>query len=109
MYKRVRNTNAWIEHEVSVVRLKSYETLVCEVDTHTRNVLLSPSARCSRTTIRHLSTFLSELGISYFAAKAVLVDPEHNPVSTENGFNICVSYDPRFKFRENSSVLFDMR
>lgn len=99
MYKRVRNTNAWIEREGSVVRLMSYNTLVCEVDTDTRTIVFSPAARCSSTTIRHLSSFLKEFGVSYFDAKSVLVDQEHKPVSTEGGFNICVSYDPRFKFR----------
>lgn len=99
MYKRVRNTNAWIERDGSVVRLKSYITLICEVDTDKRIVLLSPSAKCSRTTIRHLSTFLREFCISYYDAKAVLVDQDHKPVSTESGFKICVSYEPRFKFR----------
>lgn len=99
MYKRVRNTNTWIEREGSTVRLKSYKTLICEVDTDARTVLLSPSARCSRTTIKHLSAFLKEFGVSYFDAKAVLVDQEHKPVLTAGGFNICVSYDPRFKFR----------
>lgn len=98
MYKRVRNTNAWVEREGSTVRLRSYETLVCEVDTDSRTVVLSPAARCSSTTIRHLTTFLREFGISYFDAKSILVDQEHKPVSTENGFKICVSYDPRFKF-----------
>lgn len=98
MYKRVRNTNSWIEREGSVVRLRSYNTLICEVNTDTKTVVLSPAARCSRTTIKHLSEFLGEFGISYYDAKAVLVDQEHKPVSTEGGFNICVSYDPRFKF-----------
>lgn len=98
MYKRVRNTNAWVERDSSVVRLMSYDTLVCEVNTDTRTVVLSPAARCSNTTIRHLSTFLCEFCVSYFDAKAVLVDPSHEPVSTENGFKIFVSYDPRFKF-----------
>lgn len=99
MYKRVRNTNAYVEREGSVVRLMSYDTLVCEVNTESRLVLLSPAARCSSTTIRHLSAFLREFCISYYDAKAVLVDKDHKPVSTESGFNICVSYDPRFKFR----------
>ena len=98
MYKRVRNTNAWIEREGSVVRLMSYNTLVCEVHTAFRYVLLSPAARCSSTTIRHLSEFLKEFGISYFDAKSVLVDPHYKPVTTENGFKISVSGEPRFKF-----------
>lgn len=99
MYKRVRNTNAFVERKGSVVRLMSYDTLICEVNTDTRTVVLSPAARCSRTTIRHLSAFLREFGISYFDAKSVLVDQDYKPVTTENGFNICVSYDHRFKFR----------
>lgn len=102
MYKRVRNTNAWVEHDGSVVRLMSYNTLICEVDTDKRTVLLSPSARCSHTTIRHLSSFLMEFGISYYDAKAVLVDQEHKPVSTEGGFKICVSEDQRFRFSATS-------
>ena len=100
MYKRVRNTNAWIEREGDTVRLKSYDTLICEVNTESRIVLLSPAAKCSRTTIRHLSSFLREFDISYFDAKAVLIDPCHEPISTENRFKIKVSYEPRFKFRE---------
>ena len=102
MYKRVRNTNAWIERENGVVRLMSYDTLICEVHTDFRYVLLSPEARHSRTTIRHLSEFLSEFGISYFDAKSVLVDPHYKPVTTENGFKISVSGDPRFRFRATS-------
>lgn len=99
MYKRVRNTNAWIERDGSVVRLMSYDTLVCEVHTAFRYVLLSPYARCSRTTIKHLSEFLSEFGISYYDAKAVLIDPSYKPVTTESGFKIKVSGEPRFRFR----------
>lgn len=102
MYKRVRNTNAWVERKGSVVRLMSYNTLVCEVHTGFRYVLLSPSARYSRTTIRHLSDFLREFGVSYFDAKAVLVDPSHEPVTTESGFKINVSGEPRFKFHATS-------
>jgi hypothetical protein len=103
MYKRVRNTNAWIEREGRVVRLMSYDTLVCEVHTDSRTVLLSPAARCSRTTIRHLSSFLNELGVSYYAAKNVLVDPSHEPVTAYDGYTIYVSDDPRFRFRPTSS------
>ena len=103
MYKRVRNTNAWIERDGSVVSLISYETLVCEIDTDSRHVLLSPAARCSRTTIRHLSEFLREFGISYYAAKAVLVDPSHETVSAYNGYKISVSMEPRFKFRPTAN------
>lgn len=104
MYKRVRNTNAWVERDGSVVRLMSYNTLICEVDTDKRTVLLSPSARCSRTTIRHLRSFLNEFGISYFDAKAVLVDPSYKPVTTDNGFKINVSGELRFKFRPTSPL-----
>lgn len=102
MYKRVRNTNAWIERKCGVVRLMSYKTLICEVHTDFRYVLLSPAARCSNTTIRHLREFLREFGISYYDAKSVLVDPSYNPVTTENGFKISVSGEPRFKFRATS-------
>lgn len=102
MYKRLRNTNAWIERDGAIVRLRSYDTLVCEVHTDFRYVLLSPAARCSRTTIRHLSEFLREFDISYFEAKSVLVDPSYNPVTTVNGFKLSVSGEPRFKLRATS-------
>lgn len=102
MYKRVRNTNAWVERDGSVVRLMSYNTLVCEVHTDFRYVLLSPYSRCSKTTIRHLSDFLRGFGISYYDAKAVLVDQSYNPVTTKNGFKISVSGEPRFRFRATS-------
>lgn len=102
MYKRVRNTNAWIERDGSVVRLMSYNTLICEVHTDFRYVILSTHARCSRTTIKHLSEFLREFGISYYDAKAVLVDPKYKPVTTENGFKISVSGEPRFRFHATS-------
>lgn len=104
MFKRVRNTNAWVERKGSVIRLMSYNTLICEVHTGFRYVLLSPSARCSRTTIKHLSEFLREFGVSYYDAKAVLVDQEYKPVTTENGFKISVSGEPRFKFRPTSPL-----
>lgn len=104
MFKRVRNTNAWIEREGSVVRLISYNTLVCEVNTDFRYVLLSPSARYSRTTIRHLSKFLGEFGISYYDAKTVLVDQSYKPITTDNGFKISVSREPRFRFRKTSPL-----
>lgn len=100
MFKRVRNTNACIEHEGSTVRLMSYNTLVCEVNVVSKRVLLSPAARCSHTTIRHLSEFLHDFGISYYAAKAVLVSPDCNRVEKYNGYTIYVSDDPRFKFHE---------
>lgn len=106
MYKRVRQTNAWIERDGSVVRLMSYATLVCEVHTDFRYVLLSPAARCSSTTIRHLSEFLRGFGISYFDAKAVLVDPSYKPVTTESGFKISVSGEPRFRFRATNPYCF---
>ena len=102
MYKRVRKTNAWIERENGIVRLLSYNTLVCEVHPDTRTIVLSPAARCSRTTIKHLSEFLSEFGISYYAAKAVLVDPSRYAVLTDNGFMIYVSEDRRFRFKATS-------
>lgn len=102
MYKRVRNTNAWIERNNGVVRLMSYNTLVCEVHTAFRYVLLSPAARCSRTTIKQLSEFLRDFGISYYDAKSVLVDPSYNPVTTQNGYKISVSGEPRFKFHATS-------
>ena len=105
MYKRVRTTNAWVEREDGVVRLMSYNTLICEVHTGFRYVLLSPAARCSRTTIKHLSEFLDEFGISYYSAKAVLVDPHYKPVTTEDGFKIYVSVEPRFRFGSNGAVL----
>lgn len=99
MYKRVRNTHAWIEREDGIVRLLSYDTLVCEVHTDTRTIFLSPYARCSRTTIRHLSEFLREFGVSYYDAKAVLVDPSREAVFTDSGFMMYVSEDRRFRFR----------
>lgn len=102
MFKRVRYTNAYVEREGSTVRLKSYETLVCEVDTEKRHVLLSPAARCSSTTIRHLSRFLSELGLSYYTAKAVLVSSDCDRVEVYNDYTFRVCYEPRFKYRATS-------
>lgn len=98
MFKRVRNTNAYVECKDKVVRLMSYNTLVCEVHTDYRHVLLSPAARCSRTTIRHLSEFLSYFKISYFEVKPCLMDPSHETVATPSGFTVYVSDDPRFRF-----------
>lgn len=98
MFKRVRKTNAWIEHEGSTVRLMSYNTLVCEVHMVSKRVLLSPAARCSHTTIKHLSEFLHDFGISYYAAKAVLTSPDSDRVEKYNGYTIYVSEDPRFRF-----------
>lgn len=100
MYKQVRKTNAWIEREGSTVRLLSYNTLVCEVHTDSKHVLLSPAARCSRTTIRHLSEFLKSFEISYFEVKPCLMDASHETVAASNGFTVYVSEDPRFKFHE---------
>lgn len=97
MYKRVRKTNAWIEREGSAVRLMSYNTLVCEVNEASKHVLLSPYARCSSTTIKHLSAFLRTFNVSYYAAKAVLTSPDSNRVEKNNGYTIYVSEDPRFK------------
>lgn len=102
MYKRVRNTHAWIEREDGIVRLLSYDTLVCEVHTDTRTIVLSPAARCSRTTIRHLREFLREFGVSYYDAKAVLVDTSREAVFTDSGFMMYVSEDRRFRFRATS-------
>lgn len=99
MYKRVRQTNAWIEREGSVVRLMSYDTLVCEVHTDSKTVLLSPASRCSRTTIRHLRNFLSDFKISYMAVKPILMSAECERVTSYNGYTIYVSNDPRFRFR----------
>lgn len=44
MYKQVRKTHAFIEFEGATVRLMSYSTLICEVHTDSRHVLLSPVA-----------------------------------------------------------------
>ena len=99
MYFRVHKTNSWISKEGDVISLISYNTLICEVNKDSRNVILGPHAMYSRTTIRHLSDFLGAFGISYYDAKAVLIDPNHEPVSTESGFIISLSDDPRFNFR----------
>lgn len=103
MYFRVRKTNSWISKNGDVISLISYNTLICEVHKEFKYVLLSPRARYSRTTIRHLSEFLSSFGISYYDAKAVLVDPNYKPVTTDNGFKISVSGEPRFRFRAAST------
>lgn len=102
MFKRVRNTNAYVERDSRIVRLVSYNTLICEVHTDSKHVLLSPAARCSNTTIRHLREFLSEFGISYYAAKAVLVSRDCDSVEVYNGYTIYVSEDARFKFNETA-------
>ena len=106
MYKQVRNTHAYVEREGSVVRLVSYETLVCEVDTEKRLVLLSPAARCSKTTIRHLSSFLRELGLSYYVAKSVLLSPDCDRVEVYNDYTFYVSDEPRFRLRATSPCCF---
>lgn len=98
MFNRVRNTNSYVEREGSIVRLVSYKTLVCEIHTDSKHVLLSPCARCSSTTIRHLSEFLDGFGISYLEVKPCLMDSSHETVATPNGFIAYVSDDPRFKF-----------
>ena len=102
MYYRVRHTNSWISKDENVISLISYNTLICEVYICSRDVLLSPHARYSRTTIRHLSEFLSSFNISYSDAKAVLMDPCNKPVYTESGYKITVSNEPRFRFRATS-------
>lgn len=102
MYKRVRKTNAWIEREGSTVRLMSYNTLVCEVHEDSKQIVLSPAARCSSTTIRHLSDFLHVFNVSYYAAKAVLTSPDCNRVENYNGYTIYVSEEPRFRFHETA-------
>lgn len=99
MFYRVRNTNANVFFDnVNTWKLFSYKTLVCEVNTSSMSIALSPAARCSRTTIRHLSVFLKKFDVSYYAAKAVLVSPDCNHVETYNGYTIYVSEDPRFRF-----------
>lgn len=101
MFYRVRNTHAKVFFDdVNTWRLYSYETLVCEINTTSMHVILSPAARCSRTTIRHLSEFLRNFGVAYYAAKAVLTSPDCNRVEKYNGYTIYVSDDPRFKFNE---------
>lgn len=98
MFKRVRNTNSYVEREGSTVRLLSYSTLVCEVHTDSKHLLLSPAARCSSTTIRHLSKFLCGFGIPYLEVKPCLMDESHETVATTNGYIAYISDDPRFKF-----------
>lgn len=101
MFKRIRKTNAWVEHEGATVRLLSYNTLLCEVHTDSKHVLLSPAARCSNTSIRHLSEFLRGFRISYLEVKPCLIDSSHETaIKTENGFLAYVSDDLRFKFNE---------
>lgn len=109
MYKQVRKTHAWVEREGSTVRLLSYSTLVCEVHADSKHVLLSPFARCSNTTIRHLSKFLRDFGISYFEVKPCLMDSSHETVVTPNGFTVYVSQDPRFKFNATQPFLSSVR
>lgn len=102
MYKQIRKTNAWVERDGSNVRLLSYNTLVCEVHTDSKHVLLSPAARCSMTTIRHLSDFLKSYGISYQSAKKCLSDSSFKTVEHDNDYTLYVSLDERFKFNETS-------
>lgn len=102
MFKQVRKTHAYIERDGSVTRLMSYNTLICEVNTDSKNVLLSPYARCSPTTIRHLSEFLGKFGLSYNEAKTCLIDPSFKTVMHPNGFNMLVSEHPRFKLNKNA-------
>lgn len=76
----------------------SYNTLICEVHTNSKHVLLSPYSRYSRTTIRHLSAFLRDFRISYLEIKPCLMDSSHETaIKTENGFLAYVSDDPCFK------------
>ena len=98
MYKQVRKTHAWVERTTYFVRLASYGTLVCEVCLDNKNVLLSPWARCSATTRRHLSEFLEGFGISYYAAKDCLTKPSCKGVAHSNGYTLQVSTDDRFKY-----------
>ena len=100
MFYRVRNTHAKVFFDnVNTWRLYSYETLVCEVNTSSMHIILSPAARCSRTTIRHLSEFLKKFDVSYYAAKAVLTSPDSERREKMcNGYTISVSDNPRFKF-----------
>ena len=93
MLMQVRNTHAFIEKDTEFDRLYSYNTLVCEVHHHNKHVLLSPAARCSRTTIRHLSEFLNAYGVSYQSAKKCLVDPSFETVEHDNGYTLYVSLD----------------
>lgn len=102
MYFRIRKTNAWISKDGDVISLISYNTLICEGHKDSRTVLLGPHAMYSRTTIRHLSEFLNGFGISYYSAKSVLVSPDCDHVEVCNGYTICESYEPRFRFRANS-------
>lgn len=98
MLMQVRRTNAWIERDSDFDKLYSYSTLVCEVHHASKHVVLSPAARCSRTTIRHLSEFLKSYGISYAKAKSCLIDSTHETVEHDNGYTLYVSDDARFKF-----------
>lgn len=105
MFYRVRNTHAKVFFDnVNTWRLYSYDTLVCEVNTSSMNILLSPAARYSRTTIRHLVEFLKKFDVSYYAAKAVLTSPDCNRVEKYNGYTIYVSKDPRFSFHATSQI-----
>lgn len=103
MFYRVRNTHAKVFFDnVNTFRLYSYETLVCEINTSSMHIALSPAARCSRTTIRHLSDFLKQFNVSYQTAKKVLTSDRQKVIEHENGYTIYVSKDPRFKFHETA-------
>ena len=99
MLMQVRYTNAWVERDSDFDQLYSYNTLVCEVYHDSKHIVLSPDARCSRTTIRHLSEFLKSYGVSYEKAKRCLIDSTHTTVERDNGYYIYVSDDERFKFQ----------
>lgn len=100
MYKQVRKTHARVERTEHFVRLISYSTLICEVCTDTKHVFLSPFARCSATTRRHLSEFLEGFGISYYAAKDCLTKPSYEGVTRSNGYTLQVNKDDRFKYNK---------
>lgn len=100
MIMRVRKTNAFREFcDNGLIRLYSYNTLVCEVNAQSMTIVLGPYARCSRTTINHLKEFLKSFGVSYFTAKKCLIDKTFSTVEHENGFTIIVSEHPRFNYK----------
>ena len=103
MFYRVRNTHAKVFFDnVNTYRLYSYDTLISEINTSSMHIALSPAARCSRTTIRHLSEFLKQFNVSYQTAKKVLTSDRQKAIEHENGYTIYVSKDPRFKFHETA-------
>lgn len=101
--ERIRNTHAYqdvfYKGAECICRLYSYRTLVCEVHVKSKQILLSPASRCSRTTIRHLSEFLRGFNVSYKTAKNCLIDPTLETVEHENGYTIYVSLDEEFNFK----------